>query len=172
VKKGGRLKRGEEVGLIGQTGYCAYPHLHVHMMLPGEGAAVAPAPGAEGGKSYPASACRGANVNPGPCLHDMYAGLDPGTLVDFHKVTLKALDGDGNRVEYPHYSVKGPDGRTWDVGIHDSTSVPAGKNPFTFIAERRKLGLRGEVTVSVERSGQEVIVPMRRTPEPDKIRAD
>ena len=156
VKPGQALKRGDEVGLVGQTGYCAYPHLHVHMMLPG---AVS--------KDGPVREGRGVNVNPGPYIHDMYARLDAKQLVDFNKVTLKAVDPDGNRVPLTYYHVKLPDGRTCDIGIHDSTSVPVGKNPFTFVAEHRKLGLRGEVTVSVERSGQEVTVVMQKAPVPD-----
>ena len=160
VKKGDRLKAGGEVGLIGQTGYCAYPHLHVMMMLPG------PAPADdEGGKDGFVREGRGTNVNPGPFIHDMHARLDPAGLVDYNKVTLKAVGEDGAPAGLVRLWVKGPDGSTWNVGVHDSTSVPAGKGPFTFIAERKRDNLRGETTAAIEKSGQEVVIVLKKVPE-------
>ena len=128
VTKGQKLKRGDEVGLIGQTGYVAYPHLHLHMMLPATGARAVPTRDTAAGKEYFVPAETRVHVNPGPYIHDMYDRLDPKHLVTSHKVKLKALDGEGKPVQWPHYWVKTPDGKTYDIGVHDSTSVPTGES--------------------------------------------
>jgi len=168
VKKGQKLKRGDEVGLIGQTGYIAYPHLHLHMMLPRAGEEAGRTDDAGAVRTYFAMAETRVHVNPAPYIHDMYERLDPKCLVEYHKVTLKAVDPEGNPVQWPHYRVRTPDGRTYDVGVHDSTSVPVGVNPFTFIASKKRLGLRGEKTVTIAKSGDEVVIEMQPEPETEK----
>ena len=166
VEKGRHLKAGDEVGLMGQTGYCSYPHLHLHMMLPAAaGAKADPGSLAETGKRYMRSPGAGANVNPGPYVKAMFARLDPKRLVAFRKVKLEAVDAAGKPVKYAAYHVIDPDGKTWDVGIHHSTAVAARAGRFTFVAERRKYGLRGEVVTAVRTDGQTVRVVMHKHPQ-------
>ena len=98
----------------------------------------------------------------------MYARFDPKRLVDFYKVKLKAVDPEGNRVKYPHYYLREPGGKTYDIGVHHSTAVAAGVNPHTFIVERKKLGLRGERTVTIEKDGEEVTIVMHKEPEEEQ----
>jgi hypothetical protein len=160
VKAGQKLKGGDEVGLIGQTGYAIYPHLHIHMMLPDAGKAAAAADTGEAA-SYFARTERRVNVNPTPYIHDLYDRLDPKGLIDLYKVSLKAVDADGNPVKWPHLYVKSPDGKTYDVGIHMATSVRAGMNPYTFIFVKAREKLRGETTVTIEKDGQEVVIVMQ-----------
>ena len=168
VEKGRKLRRGDEVGLMGQTGYCPYPHLHLHMMLPAAGAKAGPPADAKAAKRYFRSPGVGAEINPGPYVKEMFARLDPKRLVDFRKVKLEAVDAAGKPVKYPHYYVTDPDGRTWDVGIHPSTAVAAKPGLFTFVAERKKLALRGRLTVAIKTDGQRVRIIMRKPPKPPR----
>ena len=170
VTRGQKLKRGDDVGLIGQTGYCIYPHLHLQIMLPR----------AEASRSVRSDAAREhyfkssefqVNVNPAPYVHDMYARLEPDRLVTFHKVVLKAVDPRGDAVKWPHWYVTGPDGKTHNVGVHNSTSVRVGENPFTFTVSKKRLRLRGKRTARIEKDRQEVVVHMQRTPEAKKTKA-
>ena len=162
VTKGQKLKRGDVVGLIGQSGYAIYPHLHLHMMLPGPAAAETKDTGRD--REYFRLRSPGVNVNPGPYIHDMYKRIDPKTFVDSHTVRLSAVDAEGNPVKWPHWRVKAPDGTLYDIGIRSKTSVRRGVNPFTFIAERRKFSLRGETTATVTKNRQPVTVIMQKTP--------
>jgi hypothetical protein len=139
VEPGQEVKKGQVVGLIGQTGFCAYPHLHLQMAPVGTS----------------------SQVNPTPYVRELYDRRPTRKVVAFARVELSARDHRGRSASDAHFSVEQADGTVHDIGARRSTAIACDGKRCTVRAEDTKRGLTGSRTLRAAWSHQRADVRMR-----------